>query len=97
MDIYVGNLPYEIQEQALSDLFSEYGTVENVKIISDFTTGKSKGFAFITMNESAEAEAAIKALDGHDLDSRALKVNAAREKTPNRRPSDGGGYSKNNY
>ena len=84
MDIYIGNLPYSVHEQAISDLFAQYGEVEGVKIIMDHATGKSKGFGFVTMKDNAEAEAAIEALNGKELDSRTLKVNAAREKTPRR-------------
>ncbi|MCH8474598.1 MAG: RNA-binding protein [Opitutales bacterium] len=90
MDIYVGNLPFKTSEDALRDAFAQHGTVGNVKIISDFETGRSKGFAFVTMDDADEANNAIEALDGADFEGRPLKVNQARERTE-RRPGGGGG------
>ena len=89
MDIYVGNLPYEIDEQSLSDVFAEHGTVDSAKIIIDRNTGRSKGFGFVTMNDDGEAETAIKALNGAEIGGRPAKVNQAQPKTD--RPSGGGG------
>ncbi len=89
MNIYVGNLPYETTEDDLNELFSAHGTVQNVNIISDRETGRSKGFGFVIMDEAAEAQNAIKAFDGHEMDGRALRVNEARprEDRPRNKPA----------
>ncbi|MGE4659136.1 MAG: RNA-binding protein [Gammaproteobacteria bacterium] len=88
--LYVGNLPYTVNEQDLSDKFAEYGTVESAKLISDRDTGRSKGFGFIEMASDSEAQAAIEGLNGVDYDGRPMKVNEARPRD-NKRPG-GGGY-----
>jgi RNA recognition motif-containing protein len=86
MDIYVGNLPYEINEETLREVFSEFGSVEKVNVIMDRDTGRAKGFAFITMPDSEEAQNAIKSLDGNSVEGREMKVNQAkpREERPRR-------------
>lgn len=89
--MYVGNLSFDATEQQVRDLFSEYGTVDSVSWITDRDTGRFRGFAFVEMENSAAA-AAIKALDGMELDGRALKVNEARPREE--RPSGG---NRNNY
>ncbi len=78
MEIYVGNLPWSISDQELSDAFSAYGSVEKASIISDRNSGRSKGFGFVTMNNDDEANQAIEAMNGSDLGGRTLKVNEAR-------------------
>ncbi len=80
MDIYVGNLKYEVKEQDLQEMFSEYGEVAKAKIVKDRETDRSKGFGFVTMDDAEEAKAAITALNGKDLLGRAITVNAARPK-----------------
>jgi RNA recognition motif-containing protein len=92
--VYVGNLSFDATEQQVRDLFAEYGTVDSVSWITDRDTGRFRGFAFVEMENSAAA-AAIKALDGMELDGRALKVNEARPREE--RPSSGGGGNRNNY
>jgi RNA recognition motif-containing protein len=87
--LYVGNLPYSATEESLSTKFSEHGTVETVKVITDRDTGRSKGFGFIEMGSDAEAQAAIAALNGADLDGRTIKVNEAKPQTRN--PGSGHG------
>jgi cold-inducible RNA-binding protein len=89
MDIYVGNLPYSATEGDVSDLFAAYGPVERVKIITDRETGQSKGFAFVTLGDQSQLNAAIEALNEYDYNGRALRVNASEPKES--RPS-GGGY-----
>ncbi len=93
MDIYVGNLPYTATEEDVTDLFAAYGPVERVKIITDRETGRSKGFAFVTLGDQSQLNASIEALNGHDYQGRALRVNASEPKEP--RPggfrSGGGG------
>ena len=87
MNIYVGNLPYSIDEDGLKDVFAGFGEVEKVSIITDKYSGRSKGFGFVEMPDESAAEEAIKALDGSDVQGRNIKVNQARPKTdrPQRR------------
>lgn len=89
--VYVGNLSYNTTEENLRAAFAESGTVVSVDMIKDRETGRMKGFAFVTMSSQAEAENAIKALNGKMVDDRAIKVNLARprEEAP-RRGSYGG-------
>ncbi len=79
--IYVGNLPFTTTEDAVQELFAQYGTVTSVKLISDRETGRPRGFGFVEMEQSA-AEAAISALDGNEFGGRTLRVNEARERRP---------------
>ncbi|MFU8895875.1 MAG: RNA recognition motif domain-containing protein [Gammaproteobacteria bacterium] len=79
--IYVGNLPFTATEDEVRALFSPFGDVQSVKIVSDRETGRPRGFGFVEM-EDADAENAIKALEGHQMGGRALKVNEARPKAP---------------
>ena len=102
MDIYVGNLPYTATEEDVTDLFASYGPVDRVKIITDRETGRSKGFAFVTLGDQSQLNTAIEALDGQDFQGRALRVNASEPKEPrsggggggggDRRGGGGGGY-----
>ena len=78
--IYVGNLSFQTTEQGLSDLFAEHGSVNSVSIITDRITGRSRGFAFVEMNDDAEAKAATDALNGKELDDRPLRVAEAKER-----------------
>jgi RNA recognition motif-containing protein len=87
--LYVGNLSYNTYEDGLRNLFTPFGTVESVKIITDRDTGTSKGFAFVEMSTDAEAQAAISGTNGIDLDGRAIKVNEAMDK-PRRDGGDRG-------
>ncbi len=93
MDIYVGNLPYTATEEDVTDLFAAYGPVERVKIITDRETGRSKGFAFVTLGDQSQLNASIEALDGQDYQGRALRVNASepKEARPGGFRSGGGG------
>ncbi len=76
--LYVGNISRETTEQDLRTMFGEAGTVGSVDMIKDRQTGKSKGFAFVTMSSQDDADKAISMLDGKDVSDRALKVNVAR-------------------
>ena len=78
MKIYVGNLNFASTEGALRDLFGEHGEVEDVRIVTDRDTGRSRGFGFVAMPDHDNAQAAIEALNGRELDGRTLKVNEAR-------------------
>ncbi len=89
MDIYVGNLPYTATEGDVTGLFAAFGPVERVKIITDRETGQSKGFAFVTLGDQTQLNAAIEALNDYDYNGRALRVNASEPKES--RPSGGGG------
>ncbi|MBF2006819.1 RNA recognition motif domain-containing protein [Chlorogloeopsis fritschii PCC 9212] len=99
MSIYVGNLSYEVREDDLKRVFSEYGSVKNVQVPIDRETGRMRGFAFVEMETEAEEAAAIDALDSAEWMGRSLKVNKARPKTDGgsgggRRGGGGGGYSR---
>ncbi len=91
--LYVGNLSFQTTQQDLEELFGQSGQVESVSIVTDRDTGQPRGFAFIEMASDKEAQAAIQALDGKDVDGRALKVNEARPKEDRggRRSGFGGG------
>jgi RNA recognition motif-containing protein len=89
--IFVGNLDFSAREDELRALFESYGAVERVNILTDRDTGRSRGFGFIEMNADSEAEAAIAALDGHEWNGRALRVNEALPKTDSGSRGGGGG------
>jgi len=89
MNLYVGNLPYRITEDQLRETFEEFGKVSSCTIIKDKVTGQSKGFGFLEMPESSEAQAAIGGLNGRDLMGRKINVNEARPRES--RPAVGGG------
>jgi RNA recognition motif-containing protein len=78
--IYVGNLSFQTTEESLSELFGEHGKVDNVSIITDRVTGRSRGFAFVEMNDDNEAKAAMEALNGREFDGRPLRVAEAKER-----------------
>lgn len=88
--LYVGNLSFNTTEIAIQDLFSQCGTVSEVMLMQDKFTGRSRGFAFVTMGSDSEAQAAVASLHGKDLDGRALTVNEARPRE-DRGPGGGGG------
>jgi cold-inducible RNA-binding protein len=87
MKLYVGNLAFSTSETALRDLFSAHGTVTDVHIVTDRMSGRSRGFAFVTMGNRHEGEAAINALEGYSIDGRNLTVNEARPKEDRPNPS----------
>lgn len=76
----MGNLPWSVSDQDLSDAFSEFGNVERASIIVERPSGRSKGFGFVTMNDAEEGNRAIEAMNGKDMQGRPLKVNEARPK-----------------
>jgi RNA recognition motif-containing protein len=80
MNIFAGNLSYSTTDDSLRAAFEAYGEVSSARVISDRESGRSRGFGFIEMPDAAEGQAAIQALDGQDLDGRAVKVNEARPK-----------------
>jgi RNA recognition motif-containing protein len=79
-NLFVGSLPFAVDDAELRELFGEFGTVESAKVISDRETGRSRGFGFVEMSSDDEAQAAIKAMDGKELSGRAIAVNEARPK-----------------
>ncbi|OGW66991.1 MAG: RNA-binding protein [Nitrospirae bacterium RIFCSPLOWO2_02_FULL_62_14] len=87
--IYVGGLPYAATEQQLSDLFAQHGAVESARVITDKFTGQSRGFGFVEMTASEDAQKAIAALNGTQMDGRTLTVNEAKPMEP--RTGGGGG------
>jgi len=89
--IYVGNLPYSIDDAALRHNFAEYGDVASAKVMMDRDTGRSKGFGFVEMGTSAEAEAAISGLNGMSVGGRSIVVNISRPKEPSTGGYGGGG------
>ena len=86
--LYVGNLPYSVDQAMLQDTFGKCGTVESANVIMNRDTGQSKGFGFVEMSSSAEAQKAIQEINGTSLDGRALMVNEAK---PQEKRSGGGG------
>ncbi len=80
--LYVGNLPYSATDQTLADAFSQCGTVETAKVIMDRDSGRSKGFAFVEMSSSSEAQASISKLNGSQIDGRAINVSEAKPQAP---------------
>lgn len=95
MKIYVGNLSFQATEDQLRDLFGAHGEVDDVAIISDRETGRSRGFGFVTMSSDDQAKAAIEAVNGTEHEGRTLTVNEARPRTEGgggRRGGGGGGY-----
>jgi len=89
--IYVGNLPFSANEADLRVLFERHGKVDSVKLINDRETGRPRGFGIVEM-PSAEAQAPIAALNGDEMNGRALRINEAQERAP--RPPGGGGYGR---
>ena len=81
MNIYVGNIPWGVSEEELEGLFTQYGEVNSVRIITDRESGRSKGFGFVEMTQADAGNAAIEALDGNDFSGRDLRVNQAKERT----------------
>lgn len=91
--LYVGNLPFSINDQSLGDLFAQAGTVTSAKVIANPETGRSKGFGFVEMSTDEEAAQAIQKLNGSQVEGRPLTVNEARPMAPrgDRPPRGGGG------
>jgi RNA recognition motif-containing protein len=89
-NIFVGNLSFGATEDAVRSMFEAYGTVDRVSVVTDRETGRARGFGFVEMSSDDEAERAIAALNGRELDGRALNINEARPKED--RGGGGGGY-----
>ena len=91
MNIYVGNLPFEIDDTELERTVTAYGEVSSARVIQDRESGRSRGFGFVEMSDNGQAEAAIQALNGKDFNGRPLTVNEAKPRE-DRRGGGGGGY-----
>ncbi len=97
MNIYVGNLSYEVTEENLKEAFEAFGQVESVRIIKDKYSGQSKGFGFVEMPAKDEGQSAIDGLNDKELKGRTLKVNEARPRTENRGGRGGYGGGRRSY
>jgi RNA recognition motif-containing protein len=95
--LYVGNLAYSTRDDDLQQVFSEFGTVGSAKVMMERDTGRSKGFGFVEMGSDAEAQAAIKGLNGQSVGGRALVVNEARPKEDRPGGFGGGGNRGGGY
>jgi len=95
-NLFVGNLPFSTTEDSLRELFAQFGEVQRVKVMTDRDTGKPRGFAFVEMTQDDDAAKAITALNGKDLNGRALTVNEARPKPDRGGYRPGGGRGKGN-
>ncbi len=91
MNIYVGSLSFDVNEEDLRKAFEEFGKIESVNLIKDKYSGQSRGFGFVEMSDNAEAQSAIKGLNGKELKGRALSVNEARPRSEGRGGSGRGG------
>ena len=91
MNIFVANIERKVTDEQLQDLFSQHGEIATLKLIRDRDTGVSKGYAFVEMPNDDEAQKAIDALNGYEIDGRALAVNEARPKTEYKKSGGGGG------
>ena len=78
--LYVGGLPYSVSDSSLEQLFTEFGTVESARVVTDRMDGRSRGFGFVEMSSPAEAQASIDRLNGSQLEGRTLTVNEARDR-----------------
>ncbi|MBX3608826.1 MAG: RNA-binding protein [Hydrogenophaga sp.] len=90
--LYVGNLPYSVRDEDLSQAFSAYGSVNSAKVMMERETGRSKGFGFVEMGSDAEAQSAIEGMNGQSLGGRSLVVNEARPMEPRPPRTGGGGF-----
>jgi len=91
MKIYVGNMSFSTSQESLESLFTNYGQVEDVAVVTDRETGRPRGFGFVTMPNDEEAKAAIDALNGQEFEGRSLNVNEARPRENRGGPRGGGG------
>lgn len=97
MEIYVGNLAYATTDDGLKAAFAQFGEVTAVRVVTDRMTGRSKGFGFVTMPDAAQAQAAIDALNGHELDGRTVRVNESQPKPREERGGFGGGRGRGGF
>ena len=93
-NIFVGNLDFAATDSSVRSMFEQYGTVDRVNLVTDRDTGRSRGFAFVEMSQTEEADRAIAGLNGTNFEGRALNVNEARPKTSGGGGGNGGGYTR---
>ena len=93
-NVFVGNMSFEATESGLRSIFEPFGEITRVQLITDRDTGRARGFGFVEMSNDEEAAKAIAALNGTQMDGRALNVNEAKPKAARSGPRDGGGYSR---
>jgi len=96
-NLYVGNLPHSTTESELRTVFEAHGPVEKVSIVTDRDTGRSRGFAFVEMTNASEADKAIAALNGTELEGRVLTINEAKPKSDRPKSGGGGGRGRDDY
>ena len=94
MDIYVGNLAYEVRDDELNEVFAQFGEIESARVIMDRETGRSRGFGFVKMPNSEEGQRAIDELNDSDFQGRPLRVREAEERQPRSGGGGGGGFSR---
>ena len=97
MNIYISNLSYAVQDEDLREFFAEYGEVSSAKVIMDKYTNRSKGFGFVEMPNDDQAQAAISALNGSEVDGRNIVVNESRPKPEGGGSGGGGGFKKRSF
>ncbi len=98
MEIYVGNLAYATTDEGLKAAFAAYGEVTAVRVVTDRMTGRSKGFGFVTMPDAAQAQAAIDAINGHEIDGRQVRANESQPKPREERHGGGrGGFGRGGF
>jgi len=90
--LYIGNLPYSVDDNSLQSAFSEFGAVSSAKVITDRETGRSKGFGFVEYESDSDAEAAIDKMNGQQLEGRAINVSEARPQAPREGGGGRGGF-----
>lgn len=97
MKIFVGSLPFTMQEDGLRDYFEKFGTVSSATIIMDKISGRSRGFAFVEMEDEQEAKKAIQELNGKEVAGRTIVVNQAEDRRDNNRGDNQGGYNSGGF
>src|SRR5579864_7004848 len=93
-NVFVGNMSFEATESGLRSVFEPFGEITRIQLITDRDTGRARGFGFVEMSNDDEAAKAIAALNGTQMDGRALSVNEAKPKAPRSGPGNGGGFSR---
>jgi len=96
-NVFVGNMSFQTTESDLRSMFEPFGEITRVSVVTDRDTGRARGFGFVEMTNDDEAAKAIAALNGKEIDGRALNINEARPKTAGSGARGGGGYSRDNY
>ena len=96
-NVFVGNMSFQTTETELRSMFEPFGEITRVSVVTDRDTGRARGFGFVEMSNDDEAAKAIAALNGKEVDGRALNINEARPKTTGGGSRNGGGYSRDNY